>query len=402
MKALYFDNDLKKILAVKAASVFWKFAALSPLSPVQYGNIPEPELPNERWLKVKNKSCGLCGTDIHFMFMELDPKCFPAALPGIDRKFLGHEVIGEVTQTGADAGDFAPGDRVCLRIEWPSCFQLEIDPPCPSCAKGNYMLCENIGTAALPLRDTGAGFSPIMVVHRSQPFKIPDALEDARAVLLEPTASSLHGVMKRPPTPGDKVLVIGAGTIGLLCVANAKALCPDAEIHILARHPFQGEAAKKMGADNVLMDTKNIYGELAEATGARHIKALLGNEILLGGYDVIYDSVGNDTTITNALRFVRAGGDVVLLGINFMPGKIDYTPIWNQEIHVTGINCHATETTGENSFEMAARLLIEKKIPVDALVTHRFKMANYKDAVKTFLNKGRTEAIKIVLDHESK
>ncbi len=60
----------------------------------------EPEIPNQRWIKVKNKSCGICVTDIHFIFMEMDPRCFPAGVPGIARKYLGHEMVGEVIQAG--------------------------------------------------------------------------------------------------------------------------------------------------------------------------------------------------------------------------------------------------------------------------------------------------------------
>jgi len=111
VKALYFDNDIVKVGMLKVASVFHKYAALGPLSPVKYGDVPEPEIPNPRWLKVRNIACGLCGTDLHFIFMDMDPKSFSAAIPGIERKFLGHELVGEVIETGADAGDFAVGDR---------------------------------------------------------------------------------------------------------------------------------------------------------------------------------------------------------------------------------------------------------------------------------------------------
>jgi len=74
--------------------------------------VPEPQIPNSRWLKVKNKACGLCGSDIHFIFMEMAPKSFPAATPGVSRKYLGHELLGEVMETGDYAGDFKKGDRL--------------------------------------------------------------------------------------------------------------------------------------------------------------------------------------------------------------------------------------------------------------------------------------------------
>ena len=399
MKALYFENDIRKIVALKVASAFNRFAALGRFSPLSYGEIQEPHIPNDRWIKIENQSCGLCGTDLHLMFMKMDPGCYPAALPGISRKFLGHELIGRVIETGSDAGDYAVGDRVGIRIDWPSCFQMEIDPTCPQCASGNYMLCENLGRKPLPLVDTGGGFSPIMVAHKTQPFKIPESIGEDRAVLLEPVASVLHGVYKRKPQPGEKILVIGAGSIGLLTVAVTHALCPEADITCLARYPFQADAATDLGATQAILDGKNLYERMAEATGARYIRGPFNNEILLSGFDVIYDTVGNDTSLQNALRWAKGGGDLVILGINFQPGKIDYTPVWNQELRVTGINCHATEADGRTSFAHAVDLLKRPEFGVERIVTHRFAVGDYKQAVKIFFDKKRHQAIKIVLDH---
>lgn len=401
MKALFFENKLPKVLALKAASKFNKLAALGRLSPTRYAEVPEPKLPNPRWLKVRNLACGLCGTDLHLIFMEMDPKIFPAALPGIERKFLGHELVGEVVQVGSEAGDFRPGDRVAMRIDWPSCFQLEIDPPCPQCAAGNYMLCENLGRKKLPIDNQGGGFSPFMVMHRTQPFKIPPELDADRALLLEPTASALHGVRKAEPRNGDRILVIGGGTIGLLTLAIVKALAPGADTALLGRYPFQTALAKAMGADEVLTETKDLYQKLAARTGARYWRGYFGNEILLGGFDIIYDTVGSDHTFQQALRWTKGGGRLVLMGINFAPKALDYSPIWNQEIRVTGINCHATEAGGETSLTQAARLLADPKFPVAGVITHRFPMDEYKQAIEAFLDKKGSQAVKIVLEHRS-
>lgn len=398
MKALYFENKIVRVAALKAATLINRYAALGRFSPLVYGNVEEPQLPDARWLKVRNISCGLCGTDLHFMFMDMDPKCFPAAVPGITRKFLGHELISEVIEVGDEAGDFHVGDRVTMRIDWPSCFQMEIDPPCRQCGQGNYMLCENLGSSELPLRDVGGGFSPFMVMHRSQPYKIPDSVNNDEALLMEPLASSVHGVLKAEPQSGDKVLVVGAGSIGLLTVAAARAFQPEAKVYCLARHPFQAETAEKLGAE-ILKEGKDLYPRIADATGARYVKGYFGNEILLGGFDRVYDTVGNDRSLNLSLRAVRGGGDVVLIGINFKPGKIDYSAIWNQEIRLTGINCHSDESLSQNSFDIAAGLLEEKLIDPADFITHRYPMTEYKEAVKTFLNKKESRAVKIVLDH---
>jgi len=401
VKALYFDNDFFKIITLKITSLFNKNAALGSFSPISYCDVEEPKLPDRNWVKVKNMSCGICGTDIHLIFMEMDPKCFPAAIPGIKRKFLGHELVGRIVEVGNNVEDFSIGDRVVMRIDWPSCYQMEMDPPCPQCKEGAYMLCENIGLKEPVELNIGGGFSPYMVMHKTQPFKVPDNFTDDQALLIEPSASSLHGVLKRPPKPQENILVIGAGAIGLLTVAMAKSLCKEARLHCLARHEFQARAAKKLGADHVWQNEENIYEQIAKKTGGRAITGHFGNKILIGGYDVIYDTVGNDKTINNALRWTKGRGALVIVGINFMPGKIDYTPIWNQEITVYGINCHGTEKPGANSFEMAVDVLSKNEFPYTDILTHRFPMDEFKKAIKTFLSKKNTKAIKVVLDHEN-
>jgi len=401
MKALYFENKIIKIAMLNVTSKFNKYAALGRFSPTRYSDVPKPQIPNQRWLKVKNKSCGLCGTDIHFIFMEMSPTCLPAAVPGVSRKYLGHETVGEVIEVGSDVDNFDAGDRVALRIDWPSCFQMEIDPPCPQCKSGNYMLCENLGKKEMPIIDTGGGFSPYMVMHKTQPYKIPDTISDDKALFLEPTACAVHGVFKHKPGPGDKVLVVGCGTIGLLTIAVARAVQKDAKIYALARYPFQADMAMKQGADDVLIEDKDIYRHIAKITGANYWQGYFGNKILLGGFDIIYDSIGNDKTIHGSLRWVRARGNVVILGINFRPGKIDYTPVWYQEINLTGMNCHANESEKDTSFDVAARLISEKKIMLEGMITHRFPMYRYKEAIKTFLSKRDSKAIKIILDHEA-
>jgi threonine dehydrogenase-like Zn-dependent dehydrogenase len=399
MRGLFFDNNIIKVGLLQITSKLYKYAALLPLSPTCYGRIDEPEIPNPRWIKVKNKACGICGSDIHFIFMELDPKSFPAATPGLSRKFLGHEMVGEVVEVGGEVSRFKKGDRVCLRIDWPSCYQMEIDPMCRQCEAGNYMMCENLGVRKLPVVNTGGGFSPYMVMHQTQPYKVPSDLTDDEALLIEPVASAVHGVMKRIPERGDRVLVIGCGTIGLLSIAIAKAMGRGAEIFALAKYPFQADMARRMGATDVVIDNREAYKSMASITGAQYHEGYFGNRILLGGFDIVYDSVGSDRSIQNALRWVRGGGSLVILGINFRPGRIDYTPIWHQEINVTGMNCHADEKGGKTSFDIASRLLMDKRIDTDGLITHRFPMHRYREAVKVFKNKGKHKAIKIVLDH---
>ena len=397
MKALFVENRLDRFAAGMAAKMVSRMAAMGPLSPVRYLSVPEPALPGPRWLKVRNRACGLCGTDVHLMTLDLDPRSFPAALPGLPRVYLGHEALAVVEEVGAEAEGFAPGDRVAVRIDWPSCAQMEISPPCPRCAEGAYMLCENLGRVPLP-RDTGGGFSTRSVLHRSQPFVLSSALSDDQALLLEPAAVAVHAVLRSLPEAGESVLVIGAGTIGLLTVAALRHLAPDADVRVLARHRFQADAAEALGA-RVIPGGGDLYRRMAADTGARYVRGHLGNEILLGGFDAVFDTVGSDASLQDALRWVRGRGRLVLVGVNMAPGKVDYSPVWHQEITVIGVNSHATEADGRTSFDHAVELLVASPALPGLLLTHRFPVARWKDAVRAFLDKKASRAIKIVLEH---
>ncbi len=398
MKALVFDTNILQIALVKGLSQVWKGAPLSRLSPVKLAEVPEPELPGPNWVKFRNRLCGVCGTDIHFIFLEIAPSVSMATVPAPRRKFLGHELVGEVTEAGSGAGGFSPGDRVVLKIDWPSCFQREETSPCRPCAEGNYLLCERPGGEGLP-GNTGGGFSPFMVAHKSQLMRIEHDMPDQDAIFLEPTACSVRAVLKRPPRDGDRVLVLGAGAIGLNLIQVIRAVSPGAEVTALCRYPHQEEMARRMGASGVLGE-KDIYRNVAGVTGGRHLSAPLGNEMILGGFDLVYDSVGSDGSLTGALRWTRSGGSVVLVGVNFAPRKLDYSPVWFQEVDLVGINSHGMERfRGKemSSFDVAHTLYREGRLDFSGLLTHTFPLAEYRKALDTFLHKAGTGAIKIAL-----
>jgi threonine dehydrogenase-like Zn-dependent dehydrogenase len=231
-------------------------------------------------------------------------------------------------------------------------------------------------------------------------FKIPDTLGNDAAVLLEPMACAAHGVLKARAhlVPGARVLIIGGGTIGLLAAAACRTLAPGVEVYVSVRYPSQAKVAEALGA-RVISGKANLYAETATLTGGRHIKGMFGNEIVLGGFDVVLDTVGGAESFQQSLRLARPGGRVVLLGIDFAPGRIDYSPVWAREIEVTGINCHGIEHDGRSTFEIAAEVLEKTPGLPERIITHRFAMDDYRQALTAFVNKRESGAIKIVLEH---
>ncbi|MBN2224818.1 MAG: alcohol dehydrogenase catalytic domain-containing protein [Deltaproteobacteria bacterium] len=396
MKSIYFDVSVPKILATKALAPALPFIYYTPLSPVGFSDIPEQELPGKNWVRVKSLATGICGADIAMFFVKASPGISIAALPGVPRAFMGHEVVGTVIEKGPGVTALAIGDRVILERYLPCCSTKEIAPPCGPCKEGNYTLCENFSEGTLP-PNLGAGFSERFLAHKTQLVKVPKDITDDQAVLVEPTAVSLHAVLSRLPKRGEKVLVIGAGTIGLGVIQIAKALGKDFTLYALEKIPFKKELAKKYGADHVLEG--DPYRAVAEATGAKLYRGPLGNNTTLGGFDLIYDCVGYSATIHDSLRWLKAKGEYIMIGNQLSPVSFDQTPVWQQELTIKGINAHGSETyqgKKTSSFALAMDLIGKKKISVDGLITHRFPFADYKQAFKLAKEKS-SDVIKVML-----
>lgn len=397
MKSIYFDVNVAKILATKALSGVFPFVYYSPLSPVCYGDIPERNLPGPRWVRVKNILTGICGADISMFYVKASPKISIAALPGVPRAFMGHEVIGRVIEIGDEVKDLKVGDRVTLQKYLPCCSMKDITPPCIHCREGNYTLCENFSEGTMP-ENLGAGFGDHFIAHQSQLVKVPDAIPDDIAVLIEPAAVSLHSVLKRPPGNKEKVLIIGAGTIGLNVIQFAKIINPKCTLYLLERIAFKQELGLKLGVDHLIEG--DPYESISQLTDGKLYRAPLGNDNILGGFDLIYDCVGYSKTINDSLRWLKAKGTYVMIGNQLEPVCFDQTPVWQQELTMMGINAHGCEEyKGKriSSFDLAIDMIKKKKISLKGFVTHRFSLKDYKKAFALVKNKSE-EVIKAVFE----
>jgi threonine dehydrogenase-like Zn-dependent dehydrogenase len=382
MKTIYFQVDIPRILATRLLSKLSESVYGSPISPVRYAELADQDLPGPGWVRVKNILAGICGADLSLFYVQASPSISIAALPGMPRAFMGHELVGRVVEAGPAVTDFAPGDRVTLQRYLPCCSIKEIEPACARCREGNYTLCENFSEGAVP-ENLGAGFGDHFLAHRSQLVKVPDDIPDDKAVLIEPASVSLHSVLRRPPGVKEKVLVIGAGTIGLNVIQCAKAINPDCEVFLLEKVDFKRELGLRLGADHVLEG--DPYEAVARATGARLYRGPLGNANLLGGMDLIYDCVGYSATIHDSVRWLRAGGDYVMIGNQLSPVRFDQTPVWNQELRMIGVNAHGFENyqgKGMSSFDMAIEMIQQGRINLDGFITHRFPLSEYREAFK--------------------
>jgi threonine dehydrogenase-like Zn-dependent dehydrogenase len=252
-----------------------------------------------------------------------------------------------------------------------------------------------------------------MLVHEQQVFLVPDSLTDEQAALLESSATAAHGVLRRLPQPGETALVIGAGAEGLLATQAVQALAPDGTaITVVAQHPFEVELAAHMGATNVIYD-ENVSASVARLAQAQRYQRRGGAELLVGGFDVVYDSLGTSTSLQNALRWAREGGAVVLLGTRLTPLRVDLTPVWYREVDLLGGWRHGAENAPgghgmgafgygeggrESTFFVASRLIREQRLTPERLITHRFPLREFRQALATARERAEHRSIKVLLD----
>ena len=388
------------VIPTKILGRFWHGAYFSSFAPLQVQNLPRQTLPATNWVRVRNTLAGICGSDLQAIFLKGSFTIASAAVPGLRRSYPGHEVVGEVIEVGDDVTTLRVGDRVVLK-NGANCVTAGIQPPCRSCAYGNYVLCEQ---ANLPgPYPFGGGWSEEMLLHEQQLFRVPSNITDMQAVLLEPSAVALHAALRRVPVAGEHVLIIGAGTLGLLLLQIVRLLAPDAEVSMLARHAFQVEQAARLGAQ--IIYPQDSYREVQRITGAQLCQGPLGNKMLLGGYDIIFDTVGSSETTHDSLRWARAGSTIVMVGTHLYKMRIDLTPIWYQEINLIGATGQGMEYwpvgTDEcvSTFDAAAELIEEKLLFPEKLITHSFALSDYRNALLAATHKEHNRAIKVIFDY---
>jgi threonine dehydrogenase-like Zn-dependent dehydrogenase len=406
VRAVQFDPTVPRFLATRLFGAITPAAYLGPASPLRYGNVTEPRLPGDEWVRVQVSLGGICGSDLHLARLETSPLTSAyASFPFVP----GHENVGTVVETGRAAGGVSVGQRVTVEPVLP-CRARGIDPPCANCAAGDYNLCLRTTDGHLSpglmigaCRDTGGSWGERFVAHRSQVLPVPDGVTDDEALLAEPMACAAHALLRHPPADGATVLVIGGGVIGQCVVAALRAIGTRARIIVLAKHDFQCAMAGQMGADEVVAlgpDEAHVEA-VAALTGGTVRRTLFGRRVLIGGADLTLECVGSSPSLNDALGLTRPGGRVVLLGLAATPRSVDWTPIWLKELQISGSYVYAWEGTATaragRTMEIILGWMSAGKIRLSGLVTHRFPLHSYRKALAAAIGKARSGAFKVAL-----
>ncbi|WP_406411540.1 zinc-dependent alcohol dehydrogenase family protein [Streptomyces sp. NBC_01614] len=330
--------------------------------------IPDPAIKDPTDAIVRVGAVTICGTDLHILRGDV-----PEVRPGT---VLGHEAVGEIVEVGSDVRTVRPGDRVLV-----SC--ITACGRCAYCRQGAYGQCRGGGGWILGhlIDGTQADYVRVPFADLSV-HPLPGAMDSADAVLLAdifPTSYEV-GVLNGHVRPGDTVVVVGAGPIGLAAIATARLFTPERIVAVdLAAARL--EAARQLGADAVAdarETPEQLVADLTDGLGA----------------DVVIEAVGVPESFELCTRMVRPGGHVANVGVHGAPATLHLEDLWIKNITITTglVDTYSTPTL--------LRMTAAGRLPTSQLVTHTFPLDRMEEAYDVFAGAADTGALKVVLGGE--
>src|SRR5688572_8966589 len=224
MRGVVFDLSLPRYALARGLGKWMPSLYYGKASCIRLADVPEPRPPGADWAGLQPVLAGLCGSDLATIFLHQSPVLEPmSSMPCV----LGHEVLARVIRP---VGGLKEGDRVVIDPLLP-CALRGVSPPCASCRRGDYNVCESVTRGHLAPgmligfhRELPGGWGDRMLAHEQQLFAVPDSVPDKLAALVEPLAVGMHAVLKAPPRDEDRVLVVGSGMIGYSVMAALRLL----------------------------------------------------------------------------------------------------------------------------------------------------------------------------------
>ncbi|MEV5856274.1 zinc-dependent alcohol dehydrogenase family protein [Streptomyces anulatus] len=328
-------------------------------------DVPDPGIEDASDVIVRVDAVTICGTDLHIVKGDV-----PEVTPG---RVLGHEAVGTVVEAGGDVRTVRPGDRVLV-----SC--ISACGRCRFCREARYGQCRGGGGWVLghTIDGTQAEYVRVPFADLSV-YPLPNAVDSVDAVLLAdifPTAYEV-GVRNGGVSPGDTVVVVGAGPIGLAAVATSRLYSPERIIAVdLADARL--DAARSLGAEATVRadeEPQQLVADLTDGLGA----------------DVVMEAVGVPETFETCTRMVRPGGRVANIGVHGKPATLHLEDLWIKDVTIT------TGLVDTSSTPMLLRMLANGRLPSAELVTHRFELGQMEEAYDVFSRAADTGALKVAL-----
>ena len=326
-------------------------------------DVPEPAIKDPDDAIVRVDAVTICGTDLHILKGDV-----PEVETG---RILGHEAVGTVLEVGEHVRDILVGQRVLV-----SC--ISACGRCRYCKEGSYGQCLGGGGWVLGHTIDGTQAERVRVPFADHSLHVlPENVSDEDALMLAdimPTSYEV-GVLAGNVSPGDTVVVVGAGPIGLAALTTARLFSPSRVIMVDPAESRR-DSALAAGADHAVApdDAGGLVASLTQ-----------------GGADVVVEAVGVPSSFELCTALVRPGGHVANVGVHGEPATLHLETLWIKNVTIT------TGLVDTRSTPLLLRLLSEKLLDVSSLCTHRFGLDEMQDAYDVFSRAGETGALKVAL-----
>jgi threonine 3-dehydrogenase len=299
---------------------------------------------------IEVKSAAVCGTDVHFYHWDSTAANFPVHLPLI----LGHEYSGDVLEVGQDVEGISAGDRVSVETHVP-CGR------CYSCGLGNGHNCQNMELIGITY--PGA-FAKYAKAPSKVTYKLPLGVTYEEGSLFEPAGVAMRGIDEAHVAPGDTVVILGCGPIGLVAVQMALAVGVT-QVVATDVNDFRLEMARGMGARTLSPLRDNVAERVKEISGRR------------GGADVVLEISGAPEVYDYLFDLVRLEGRVVTIGHVSRPISVNIS----KQINMKGVTLKGV--FGRRiweTWEHLSSLVAAKRIDLSRIITHRFPLEAFQEA----------------------
>ncbi len=327
---------------------------------IEFEEVEMPRITDNEIL-VKIMRIGICGSDLHVYKGEHPFTSYPVT--------QGHEVSGLIVELGKNTKGFTLGQRVTIEPQ-------QTCGTCYLCRGGRYNLCENL--KVMGFQTTGAA-SEYFAVHVSKVTALPDNMSFEEGAMIEPLAVAVHAANRYEDLDDSKVVVLGAGPIGILTALACKALGAS-EVMITDISEKRLEVAKACG-EIITVNTKNE--ELSTAID-RHFGA--------DKADVIFDCAGNDTTINEAISCARKGSAIVLVAVFAKMANVNLAVLNDKQLVLDTSMMYK-----HGDYKTAIELVQNKEVNLAPLMSKHFAFKDFLDAYK-YIEENKEDTMKVFID----
>lgn len=371
IKIIIGGNDHQPLPAVVIISCdkFLIMKALVYHGPGQknWEEMPAPELQRPTDVIVKITKTTICGTDLHILKGDVPEVA--------DGRILGHEGVGVIVEAGSSVSNFKKGDRVLISCIT-SCGR------CDYCKKGMYSHCRDGGWILGHLID-GTQAEYVRIPHADNSlYHIPAGSDEEALVMLSdilPTGFEC-GVLNGKIKPGDSVVIVGAGPIGLASLLTAQFYTPS---NIIMIDP-----------DDNRLSMGSLFGASHTINNSKENPVEKVNQILPAGADTVIEAVGIPATFELCEWLVAPGGTIANIGVHGKKVDLHLEKLWAQNITIT------TRLVDTVTTPMLLNIVQSKKLDPTQLITHRFALADIMSAYQTFEEAAKNKALKVILNND--